>query len=316
MELTGMFIFAGLFLFFLILWLVSLNRVKKMNERINTVLEKGRGSRNDVRLPLSSGSWLSAFDSLNQGITEADFLLTEAQTSMASATAKELMAEKMRFAQLQNQINPHFLYNTLENIRAKAIIDDNLVIADMTEALSRYFRYNISKGEDIVPLSAELENIQLYMKMQKYRFADRFTFDIVNHDEDNLISQCMIPKMTLQPIVENAIFHGIEKKLDKGHIAIHIEAGEKHVILYVEDDGVGMDRETLLKLQEKLSSAPQEAQWVEKKQGDGVAMQNVNNRLKLLYGEEFGLTVSSTPGIGTEVRLVIPLIIREEKSSH
>lgn len=218
---------------------------------------------------------------------------------------RELLETRMKFAQLQNQINPHFLYNTLENIRARAILDDNAVIADMTEALSRFFRYNISKREDIVKLSEELDNIRTYIRIQQYRFTNKFDFQIFIHDDDPEVMNARIPKMTLQPIVENAIFHGMENKIGKGHIEIHIESDEERVFVLVEDDGVGMSPEELAALQEKLA-APSDGSWAESRTSHGIAMQNINNRLRLIFGELCGLSVSSTEGVGTEVDLSLP----------
>ena len=226
---------------------------------------------------------------------------------------RELMETRMKFAQLQNQINPHFLYNTLENIRARAILDDNEVIADMTEALSRFFRYNISKRSDVVKLSEELDNIRTYMHIQQYRFSNKFDFQVFVHDEQADIMNAQIPKMTLQPIVENAIFHGMESRIGKGHIEIHIEYDERNVYVIVEDDGVGMNEEALRKLREKLAAKP-DGHWDTGHGSDGIAMRNVNNRLKLLYGEDCGITVSSQEGVGTEVELTLPRHFTEEET--
>ena len=226
---------------------------------------------------------------------------------------RELMETRMKFAQLQNQINPHFLYNTLENIRARAILDDNEVIADMTEALSRFFRYNISKRADIVKLSEELDNIRTYMHIQQYRFSNKFDFQVFIHDERSDVMNARIPKMTLQPIVENAIFHGMENKLGKGHIEIHIEYNERNIFIIVEDDGVGMNEKDLAALREKLS-ARADGHWDTGHESSGIAMRNINNRLKLLYGDDCGITVSSMEGVGTEVELTLPRHFQEDES--
>ena len=225
---------------------------------------------------------------------------------------RELMETRMKFAQLQNQINPHFLYNTLENIRARAILDDNEVIADMTEALSRFFRYNISKRTDVVKLSEELDNIRTYMHIQQYRFSNKFDFQVFIHDERSDVMNARIPKMTLQPIVENAIFHGMENKLGKGHIEIHIEYDEQNVFIIIEDDGVGMNEEDLAALRSKLAASA-DGHWDTGHESNGIAMRNINNRLKLLYGENCGITVSSLEGVGTEVELTLPRHFRDEE---
>ena len=258
-----------------------------------------------IRPGAGAGRALVPLSELNGLYRELEELNQQAAERNADEQSRELMETKMRFAQLQNQINPHFLYNTLENIRARAILDDNAVIADMTEALSKFFRYNISKRSDVVRLSEELDNIRTYMHIQQYRFSNKFDFQVYLHDADASVMETQIPKMTLQPVVENAIFHGMENKIGKGHIEIHIESDENHVFVLVEDDGVGMSPEQLRELQEKLARKP-DGTWEASSRGDGIAMRNVNNRLKLFFGEECGITVSSTEGVGTEVELTLP----------
>lgn len=265
-------------------------------------LEYGIGKDNDRFLTGKSGDSKNLLD-------ELDEIVNLRQSELEREHELVMLEQKMKYAQLQNQINPHFLYNTLENIRGQAIIDDNYVIADMTEALSRFFRYNISKDNDVVRLADELDNIRTYIQIQQYRFRDRFIFQIYNHDETDGIYRCMIPKMTLQPIVENAIFHGIENKVDIGHIDVHIERSGLHVIVLVSDDGIGMDEESLEKLNQKLNDMKKKAQGMdEKDSSNGIAMENVNKRLKLLYGEEYGIIISSTKNVGTEVEIVLPYL--------
>lgn len=242
-------------------------------------------------------------------LEQIDQLLEIQKEVIEKEHARAIMTQKMKYAELQNQINPHFLYNTLENIRGQAIIDDNNTIAEMTEALSRFFRYNISKDNDIVKLSQELDNIKNYIQIQQYRFKDRFTFHIHNHDDSDLIYRCTIPKMTLQPIVENAIFHGLENKVEKGHIDLHIEVSENRITILVADDGVGMSAEALYNLNMKLNESGK-FEWIEEKENsNGIAMENVNNRIRLLYGKDYGIIVSSTPGVGTEVEITLPLVV-------
>ena len=156
----------------------------------------------------------------DEEITELQTVFEQIETVLAyqekvmeEKNARDLLEQKMKYAELQNQINPHFLYNTLENIRAQAYIDDNDTIAEMTEALSRFFRYNISKDNEVVTLAQELENIETYIQIQQYRFQNRFTFHIYYHENENLAVHCRMPKMTLQPVVENAIRHGVENNV-------------------------------------------------------------------------------------------------------
>lgn len=246
---------------------------------------------------------------------------------------KEILSQQSKFAELQSQINPHFLYNTLESIRGLAVIDDNYKIADMTEALAKYFRYNISLDEDKVPLSEELDNIRNYVHIQQYRFEDRFDFAIYCHDTSRQCMNAVIPKMTLQPIVENAIYHGVENQVEKGHISIHVESTEKVVMITIADDGSGMDEETLDRLNRKINGAAGSGAGSGVSGGgvrdggsrdgsgrgarhNGVAMANINQRIKLLFGDEYGMYVSSTPGCGTEVEVRVPMITADEAAAQ
>ena len=251
------------------------------------------------------------YDELNGLCSRMEQIQEERKWHSRDDRERELLESQMQFMQLQNQINPHFLYNTLENIRARAILDDNEVIADMTESLSRFFRYNISKRSDVVRLSEELDNIRTYIHIQQYRFSNRFDFQVFMHDGNPEVLDALIPKMTLQPIVENAIIHGMENKLEKGHIEIHIESDKDHVYVLVEDDGNGISKEDLDALQTSLSM-PDTAQAEERKDSHGIAMRNVNKRLKLLFGEACGITISSTQGVGTEVELILPRVEKTE----
>lgn len=129
-----------------------------------------------------------------------------------------------RMGSLQSQINPHFLYNTLECIRSEALIEGCSSIAKMSKAMGLFFRYSISQKENIVTIQGELDNIRNYCIIQNYRFEDKFVFKIEMEDEDDELLDCLIPKMTLQPLVENAIFHGLEPKAGQGEVKLWVTA--------------------------------------------------------------------------------------------
>ena len=172
----------------------------------------------------------SDFDGSIQSLADFIFeLVDEMKLSIEREHSEIVLRQQAEYAQLQSQINPHFLYNTLESLRGQAITYDNYQIADMAETLARYFRYNINKDSNEVTLGQELENVRNYINIQKYRFQDKFDFHIYNHDESRRCLKCMIPKMTLQPIVENAIDHGMKDQVEKGEISIHIEMTEKKI---------------------------------------------------------------------------------------
>ena len=287
------------------------------------------------------------FDSGDPALVDRlTLLISHLKNSLEEEHQKEILSQQSKFAELQSQINPHFLYNTLESIRGLAVIDDNYKIADMTEALAKYFRYNISLDEDKVPLCEELDNIRNYVHIQQYRFEDRFDFAIYCHDTSRQCMNAIIPKMTLQPIVENAIYHGVENQVEKGHISIHVESTDQVVMITIADDGSGMDEETLDQLNRKInggagaggsgmaggsgrggsgmagSGMSGSAQNGGGKSGsgrggrhNGVAMANINQRIKLLFGDDYGMYVTSTPGCGTEVEVRVPMITAEEAAA-
>ena len=218
-----------------------------------------------------------------------------------------IMNQQYRFAELQSQINPHFLYNTLESIRGQALCDGNERIAEMTELLAKYFRYNISCDADIVSLEDELTSVQNYVKIQQYRFEDRFDFQIIRHGDTEDFLSCTLPKMTLQPIVENAIFHGLETKAEFGHIVIHLERTMDHLIIIVQDDGIGIAQDTLDQLNMRLRNISAVTAVQQDGHNNGVAMINSNLRIKLLFGPEYGISMTSTVGVGTEVEILLPV---------
>ncbi|MFR5601984.1 MAG: sensor histidine kinase, partial [Lachnospiraceae bacterium] len=195
--------------------------------------------------------------------------------------------KQAEYLALQNQINPHFLYNTLEGIRSEALIAGLDSIAEMTEALATFFRYTISHMDNLVTLEDELENIENYYYIQQVRFGDKLAMSIqYDHGDDDdfnelEVLQYRLPKLTLQPIVENSIYHGIERKVGKGHLTIRIGVSDERLYIQVSDDGMGMSAEKLKQLNEKLRRLSLEdmesesTEAAQQKRG-GIAVVNVN----------------------------------------
>jgi two-component system sensor histidine kinase YesM len=210
---------------------------------------------------------------------------------------------------LQNQINPHFLYNTLEGIRSEALIEGVDSIANMTEALATFFRYTISNVDKLVTLDAEINNVKTYYKIQEFRFGDKLELNIDFQEEDLPdILQAKIPKLTLQPIFENAIFHGLERKMGKGILTLKVFVTNKRLIIIISDNGVGIDEQRLKELNQKLRGTSLEYMKEDRNKG-GIALLNVNNRIKLIFGDEYGIYVYSKIDAGTDVEITIPFII-------
>ena len=219
----------------------------------------------------------------------------------------DLNKRQAQYLALQNQINPHFLYNTLESIRGEALIAGLDGVADMTEALAKFFRYTITKVENLVSVEEELDNCETYFGIQKYRFGDRLNLHIeYDPKEYEKIMNCRIPKLTLQPILENSIIHGTELKIGAGNLYIRFACTQDRLIICISDDGVGMDEETLAALNRKLGRGNDSFGSPDEKKG-GIALVNVNNRIHLIFGDEYGMHIYSVQQRGTDVEITIPI---------
>ncbi|MCR4705433.1 MAG: histidine kinase [Lachnospiraceae bacterium] len=219
--------------------------------------------------------------------------------------------QQARYLALQNQINPHFLYNVLESIRSDALMAGAPEIGKIAEALAIYFRYTTSKMENLSTLQEELGNVETYFLIQKYRFEDKITLNIRYDTEDRDVLKISIPKLTLQPIVENAIKHGLEPQVEGGSVTISVEHTDRSVFISVSDNGVGIDEDKLAPLNEKLEKMYMGDESVNDTGKGGIALINVNSRIRLLLGEEYGIHIFSTAGLGTEVRITLPYMMDE-----
>lgn len=240
-----------------------------------------------------------------------------AERMMVMMDSSELLKLNKRQAQylaLQNQINPHFLYNTLESIRSEALIAGLASVADMTEALATFFRYTISKVENLVSVEEELQNCETYFRIQQYRFGSRLSLKVeCEPEERDEIYCCRLPKLTMQPILENSIIHGTECKIGSGHLTIHLERTGKRLLIRISDDGAGMDEDALSQMNERLSKSGKAFAAQNSESKGGIALINVNNRIHLLFGEEYGLHVFSMPGVGTDVEITLPAITSDRE---
>jgi len=231
---------------------------------------------------------------------------------LISATKKQA-----QYLALQNQINPHFLYNTLEGIRGETLNAGLENVAKMTEALATFFRYTISNVENLVALEDELTNVNNYYIIQRYRFGERLNLSVEYDTEDEIdIMSYKLPKLTLQPIVENAIYHGIERKIGNGKLRIKIETTATRLIITISDDGVGMTEERLSEINDKLNRTTLDYIKPDSEAHSGIAAVNVNNRIKLLFGEEYGICMYSTLNVGTDVEITLPLIKKDMKERN
>ncbi len=212
-----------------------------------------------------------------------------------------IMKKQAEIDALQSQINPHFLYNTLESIRGQAIEEEVEGIEKMVKALADIFRYSITNKNAMVMLEEELKNIDNYLNIQQFRFNDKF---IVINEIDEDTRSFLIPKLVIQPLVENAIIHGLETKPGKGTLRIKTSSTIDSVLITIEDDGDGMDKETLAAINECLARGVSG-----KTEGEiqvGLGLININERIKLIFDDSYGLKIYSIKHMGTKVELRIP----------
>lgn len=253
---------------------------------------------------MSIGSFIcKIFGRFNEGISEEEMI----EDSSEYEEYREDFHKEAEMIALQSQINPHFLYNTLDSIRSEALINDQDEIADMVEALSSFFRYIISQKGELVTLREEIQSIENYFKIQKYRFGDKIDLKIEWGDNYEDIKNYAIPKLVLQPIVENAIYHGLEPKRGHGLVTVSMDMTRAYLIIVISDDGVGMTIEALKRIRQFISLDSLKATGKHKKRGS-LALRNVNQRIQLNYGANYGLNLKSMPEMGAEVEITLPLI--------
>ena len=234
------------------------------------------------------------------------------QKMLDSSELLKLNKRQAQYLALQNQINPHFLYNTLESIRSEAMLAQLDSVADMTEALATFFRYTISKVENLVTVEEELQNCETYFRIQQYRFGSRLCLEIQCDPEDrDELYRFRLPKLTLQPILENSIIHGTELKIGTGHLVIRLQRTQKRLLISVSDDGIGMEEEVLEQLNGRLGKGGVVGPQLKDENQGGVALMNVDNRIRLLFGAEYGLHVYSMVGMGTTVEIALPCIVND-----
>lgn len=216
-------------------------------------------------------------------------MIVRIQSLMEGIKEKERYLRESEIKSLYSQINPHFLYNTLDTIVWLAEFGDNEKVIATTKSLAQFFRISLSAGSESITLGEEIEHIKQYLFIQKQRYEDHLDYTIECAEEFNAIK---VPKIILQPIVENAIYHGIKELDGVGFIKIQVEKNEHQLILKVSDNGIGFDSNTQKSTLTKLG---------------GVGIDNVNKRLKLIYGDESGVRIDSKIGVGTEVTIIIPV---------
>lgn len=293
---TIIIIFAALFIAILLVAVRFANGITEPIERLNAKMKRvqlGNFEYND-----EPNERALAMDEAGQMHRNFRIMVERINELIHENYVKQLTIRDTEFKALQAQINPHFLYNTLESINWSAKLSNQTHISQMVEALGSLLRTSINLKEPLIPVSKELDIINHYITIQKYRFEERLDFHI---DVPDKLLYCSIPKLSLQPLVENAINYGLEQMIDTCSIKIHAYVEDSLLFITVEDNGPGMEQSFVAQL---LSGEV-------KTKGSGLGLKNIEDRIKLLYGEAYGLTLQSEPNGGTKVTLMLPYEMRD-----
>lgn len=242
-------------------------------------------------------------------VSSLHVILDLIDSSLEREYSNRLLQKQAEFDAMKSQINPHFLYNTLDTIRGYAMIEQAPLTSDMIEVLSRLFRYTISQKNELITLRQELSIIYDYIKIQEYRINQHIVF-LQKMDYDFQVMDYKIPKLIIQPFIENAIKHGLKGMIKDFTITLSVYRTQTRLIISIADNGSGMSPEKLNILNVKLSQDPDISVHIlnedEKGSGTGIALVNVNSRIKLIFGSTYGVIAYSTLGSGSEFQISLP----------
>lgn len=244
---------------------------------------------------------IRGYEEVNQLKDSFNEMAAEIKKLLEDIRDNEMQKRKSEMDFLRAQINPHFLYNTLFSIQCMIELKKNDQAVLMMAAFTDLLKKTLSVDTDFITLMEEFESTEKYLVLQQIRYGDKVHYECEMGAETE---RCLVPALMIQPIVENAIFHGIEAKEDAGLIIVESVVSEGALLITVSDDGVGIDEKELARM--RAQSGEREYQ-----SGRSIGILNVLNRIKINFGEEYGLTVESEPGIGTSVTMRLPVVLKE-----
>lgn len=234
---------------------------------------------------------ISEVSSLSSSFAHMVYMIREL---INKVKAEEISLRKTELKALQAQINPHFLYNTLDSIQWMCEQEKTKDAVKMVGALARLFRISISRGKELIPIKDEINHAKSYLVIQSYRYKNQFTYEFI---VDETILDYLCNKITLQPILENAIYHGIGRMVDEGKVTVIAKQEEGDIVFSVEDNGAGMTKEQCESILKK-----------ERSDSSGIGIKNVNDRIKIFFGEEYGIRIESELDVGTTITIRFPII--------
>ena len=244
---------------------------------------------------------IRGYEEVNQLKDSFNEMAAEIKKLLEDIRDNEMQKRKSEMDFLRAQINPHFLYNTLFSIQCMIELKKNDQAVLMMAAFTDLLKKTLSVDTDFITLKEEFESTEKYLVLQQIRYGDKIHYECEMGAETE---QCLVPALIIQPIVENAIFHGIEAKAEAGLIIVESVVSEGALLITVSDDGVGLDEKELARMTAQFGER-------EYQSGRSIGILNVLNRIKINFGEEYGLTVESEPGIGTSVTMRLPVVLKE-----
>ena len=273
--------FTSLLACLCLVWFSLKRWIAPLNDLRETMLEIASGNQN-LRAK-ETGAY-----ELREVTRQFNAMLDQIDQLMADIHRQEETTRQYELQALSSQINPHFLYNTLDTIIWMAEFQDSQRVVQVTKSLATYFRLALNQGKDLISLSDEINHVRQYLFIQKQRYGDKLEYEI---DENPAFDKLVLPKLVLQPLVENALYHGIKEKEDQGHIKLSVQKKDSGLVIRIEDDGVGFQ-------------ATSDSSQSQLKRG-GVGLQNVDQRLKLHFGDNYQMKIDSVPSKGTTVEIYI-----------
>ena len=244
---------------------------------------------------------IRGYEEVNQLKDSFNEMAAEIKKLLEDIRDNEMQKRKSEMDFLRAQINPHFLYNTLFSIQCMIELKKNDQAVLMMAAFTDLLKKTLSVDTDFITLKEEFESTEKYLALQQIRYGDKVHYECEMGAETE---RCLVPALIIQPIVENAIFHGIEAKAEAGLIIVESVVSEGALLITVSDDGVGLDEKELARMTAQFGER-------EYQSGRSIGILNVLNRIKINFGEEYGLTVESEPGIGTSVTMRFPVVLKE-----
>jgi len=279
--LTGL---SCLFFGLLVAWLTSYSITRPIAKLVQSITKVGRG---DFSVTVPS----LGHDEVGILLNRFNKMTTEISTLMDNVAEEQRMKRNYELMALQAQIYPHFLYNTLDNLAALIQMGMKEDAYQMVRSLASFYKIALSKGDSLITVEEELKNARHYLEIQKIRYADDFDYAIEVAPD---MLPLKIPKLSIQPILENAIYHGIRNKRGKGWIHVEGILSEKYAIIRIADNGAGMSEELRKKV--LTSESPIRS----------FGLKSVHDRLQIYFGSEFGIEIQSRQGEGTKISMLFP----------